>query len=209
MDSNDAMEFLDGLIEAALEAFGFDVEAALEDFLAFLGFPEDLFDFELDIDMGNLGDIAQEFTNAIERKKNETLALLHDIDISGPLQDALNCNPSDSPYLLRIVTTTEEEIQFTCPAGYYPIAVSAVFTRYACNQDMTAFFRFPCDSDQNTCDPIFFGDWVRCPLEGGPEQPEGVEDDDLSDFSPSFFRAVFYCVPFGVNPNIIPVLREL
>ena len=209
MSSNAAMEALEGLIEAALDAFGFDVEAALEDFLELLGFPEEIFDFEFDIDMSNLEEISKNFADAIERKKNETLALLSDIDISGPLQDALNCNSGDSPYLLRIVTTTEEQVQFTCPANYYPITASAVFSRYDCNQDMTAFFRFPCNNDENTCDAIFFGDWVRCPLNGGPDQPEGVEDDSLSGFSPSFFRAVFYCVPFGVDPNIVPVLREL
>ena len=69
------MEALEGLIEEALDAFGFDVEAALEDFLALLGFPEEIFDFELDIDMGNLGEIAKNFTDAVEKKKNETLSI--------------------------------------------------------------------------------------------------------------------------------------
>lgn len=206
MNSNDALKALEEPIKEALNALGFDVEAALEDFLELLGFPEDLFDFELDIDVLNLADMAQEFADKIDRKKNETLALLSDIDISDPLQDALNCNSGDSPYLTRIVTTTEERVQFTCPTNYYPITDRAVYSRWDCNQDMTGFFRFPCDNDKNTCDPIFFGNWVRCPIEG-PDL-EGVEEY-LSGFSPSFFRATFYCVPFGVDPNIVPVLREL
>jgi hypothetical protein len=160
----------------------------------------DLSDF--DFDFLNLfddviQDLVDQFNANFRDLKRSTF------DPSSKLQEALNRGQADWP--VHISTSETGFIDFDCEdSSKYPVVAKAEGFLWSCTQDMSGSHRFPCGLEEHACTNINYIPFFVCPTPG----PDGSAEFAVSspDFSPAYFHAIYYCIPKGFDPEIMPQL---
>jgi len=89
-------------------------------------------------------------------------------------------------------------LHFVCNANTRPVVYHTEHLQWACVQDISGIFRFPCGNIVKNCS-VNFAPFARCP----------VTEPDLSkfrDFSATYYQATYYCIPDNVDPEVLSVL---
>lgn len=126
-------------------------------------------------------------------------------DPSIKLQQALNSGLDPEDWPVHISTSETGLLNFDCKdPNTYPVVVKAEGFLWSCTHDMSGLHRFPCDLTKPACTNIDYRAFFRCP---SPAPAASEEFFSYSpNFSPAYYHAIYYCIPQGFDPEIMPVL---
>ena len=193
----------------------------IEEILSSLGAPElpgvpTIADFTFDFDTPFNELIEQLSALVTDNFRLDRAAL--GLDVTNQINDALQRLPSPSGWFVYVASSDTGVLEFNCRgAGRYPVVYKVEASIGSCNQDLSAYFRFPCgrggpgrESTVNDTCTKDYGAITQCVLEDidfdSQNFPEEIEQPPGLTYM--YHHAAYYCIPNGEEPpEVMPGLR--